>query len=127
MTEHDALARRIARLLDEGAENIGPERRQQLARARQRALARYRPQPAPAWVPAWAGQFSRLTESRVLGIRYLIPMAALVLGLIGIVYVQGQTNPNEAVDVELGLLTGELPINAYLDKGFDAWLKRSLR
>ena len=23
------------------------------------------------------------------------------------------------------LLTGDLPMNAYLDKGFDAWLKRS--
>jgi hypothetical protein len=30
-------------------------------------------------------------------------------------------------EVDAGLLTDELPINAYLDKGFDSWLKRSSR
>jgi hypothetical protein len=127
MKQQDELARRIVALLDEGVENIAPERRQQLSKAREQALARQRAEPARAWVPAWAGQFSRFTEHRVFGVRYLIPMAALVLGVAGVVYMQGMATSNEVTDIELGLLTDELPINAYLDKGFDSWLKRSLR
>jgi hypothetical protein len=32
---------------------------------------------------------------------------------------------DEAEEIDSALLTSELPINAYLDQGFDAWLKRS--
>jgi hypothetical protein len=127
MNQEDELARRIAKLLDESAERIGPEQKSRLAQARERALARYRPQREHAWAPALAGYFSRFTERRVLGVRYLVPTAVLVLGVAGIAYVQQTRNTSEAIDVELGLLTDELPIRAYLDKGFDSWLKRYSR
>jgi hypothetical protein len=127
MKEQDELGRRIAKVLEEGTRALSAERRQQLADARKRALAHHKPQPAQVWAPAWAGYFSRFTERRIFGIRYLVPASVLILGLAGIGYMQTRGISGEAVDVELALLTDELPIRAYLDKGFDAWLKRSSR
>jgi uncharacterized protein DUF3619 len=125
MNEQDELARRIVKLLDDSADNIGSEQRERLRAARSMALAKHRVAPEPAW--ALAGNFSQLTEYRVFGVRYLIPMAALVLGLMGVVYMHSNGTSSDIADIDAGLLTDELPINAYLDKGFDSWLKRSPR
>jgi Protein of unknown function (DUF3619) len=127
MTEQDEVARRIVKLLDESAENIGRAQRERLSAARQAALARHRAVPVAAWAPVWAGTISRFTEHRAFGVRYLIPIAALVLGLASVVYVHSNGTSSDIADIDAGLLTDELPINAYLDKGFDSWLKRSPR
>ena len=126
MKDQDELARHIAKLLDESADNVGPTQRDRLSAARKLALAAYREEPAPAWMPAWAGNFSRFTERRVMGVQYLLPIAALVLGLAGVAYMHAGPS-SEIADLDAGLLTDELPINAYLDQGFDSWLKRSSR
>jgi hypothetical protein len=127
MNQQDELGRRIARLLDDSAESVGPVQRERLRAARQAALARHRVAAVPTWVPAWAGNFSRFTEHRGFGVRYVIPVAALVLGLAGVLYVHSNGTSSDIADIDAGLLTDELPINAYLDKGFDSWLKRSSR
>ena len=127
MNEQDELARRIVKLLDESADNIGAEQRERLRAARSMALAQHRLAPRPAWTAALAGNVSQLTEYRVFGVRYLIPMAALVLGLMGVVYMHSNGTSSDIADIDAGLLTDDLPINAYLDKGFDSWLKRSPR
>ena len=126
MNDQDELGRRIAELLHEGTDNLGAEQRDRLSAARRLALARQRPQRAPAWVPAWASPIGNFTERRVFGIQYLIPMAALVLGLAGVAYMHMGTS-SDIADIDAGLLTDELPINAYLDQGFDQWPKRSSR
>jgi hypothetical protein len=125
MNQQDELAGRIARLLDEGADTLSPGRRDALAKAREAALARYSAQRQPAPAPAWATTLGNITEGSVFGIRYLIPLAALVLGLIGVVYVQTNGVMSNIADIDLRLLTDELPIDAYLDKDFESWLERS--
>ena len=127
MNQEDELARRIVKLLDDGTERLTGEQRDRLSEARKLALSRYRAEKAPGWALAWAGSFSGLTERSVFGIRYLVPIAALVLGLGGVVYMQNSGPSSDIADIDAGLLTDELPINAYLDKGFDSWLKRSSR
>jgi hypothetical protein len=127
MNQEDELALRIARLLDEGSEGLTKAQRERLAQARRLAVSRHQAQAQPALVPAWAGRFTRFTEQSVLGVRYLIPFAALLLGLVGVVYVNTSTVSSEMADIDAGLLTDELPLNAYLDQGFDSWLKRSSR
>lgn len=124
MNQEEELARRIAQVLDQGTERFTAQQRERLKVARQLALSRYSAGNAPAWAPAWAGNVSRFTEHPVFGIRYLVPIAALVLGLLGAVYLQNGAT-GEIADIDAGLLTDELPINAYLDKGFDSWLTRS--
>lgn len=127
MKEQDELGARIARVLDEGADALSSEQRDRLSAARRLALSRLQPARAPAWVPAWAGAASRLTEQSYLGVRYLIPFAALLLGLLGVVYVHTGTVSSDIADIDAGLLTDELPINAFLDTTLDSWLKRSSR
>lgn len=127
MKDQDELGGRIARVLDEGADALSPEQRDRLSAARRLAVARLQPARAPAWVPAWAGSVSRLTEQSVLGVRYVVPFAALLLGLLGVVYVHTGTVSSDIADIDAGLLTDELPINAFLDTTLDSWLKRSSR
>lgn len=127
MKQEDELATRIARLLDEGSEELTLRQSERLAQARRLAVSRLQSNAEPALAPAFAGRFSRFTEQSVLGVRYLIPFAALLLGLLGVVYVNTSTVSSEIADIDAGLLTDELPLNAYLDQGFDSWLKRSLR
>ena len=128
MNDQDELGLRIARLLDESTDKLSPEQRDRLSAARRLALARQRPAPArvPSWMPAWATPVGNLTEKRVFGIQYLIPIAALVLGLAGVAYMHSGSS-SDIADIDAGLLTDELPINAYLDQGFDPWPKRSSR
>jgi hypothetical protein len=127
MNQQDELAGRIARLLDEGADTLSPRRRDALAEAREAALARYSGQRQSAPAPAWATALGNVTERSVFGVRYLIPLAALMLGLIGVVYVQTNGVMSSIADIDLRLLTDELPIDAYLDKDFESWLERSSR
>lgn len=125
MNQQDELAGRIARLLDEGTTELGPEQRERLSEARRLALSRRRAQAE--LVPAWAGAFSDFTERSLLGVHYMLPIAALVLGLLGVVYVNTGTVSTDTADIDAALLTDELPINAFLDQGLDSWLKRSSR
>jgi gamma-glutamyl phosphate reductase len=127
MNHEDELANRIARLLDEGTDDLSADTRERLAHVRKLALSRQQGRKVQALVPALAGPISRVTEQSVFGVRYVIPLAALILGLIGVVYVNRSNLASDIADIDAGLLTDELPINAYLDQGFDSWLKRSSR
>lgn len=125
--EHD-LARRIARHLDYGVDQLEPGVRERLFTARQAALARYREKPELVHGFAWAGQAAlRMTEDRYHGARHLFAVAAMVLALVGIAYWQSTSPINELAEIDTHLLGDELPVNAYLDNGFDSWLKRSPR
>ena len=127
MNQEDELATRIARLLDEGTDRLTGEQRDRLAQARRLALSKQQTRTAPVPVPVLAGPFSRFTEQRVFGVRYVVPFAALLLGLIGVVYLHTGGVASDIANIDVGLLTDELPIDAYLDQGFDSWLKRSSR
>jgi hypothetical protein len=125
--EHE-LAKKLVQYLDYGVDHLEPGVRERLAAARRSALSHYREKPATVLGLAWAGQAAHwLTEHGFHSARLLIPVAALVLATAGVVYWQSTGPANGLTDIDLYLLTDELPINAYLDKGFDSWLKRSSR
>ncbi len=118
----DEVAGKIVGHLDYGVQNLDPALRERLATARKAALARYR-QPEPVFGLAWAGALvSGRGGQRAQGARYLVGVLALLVGLSGIVY--WQTRGTNDFDVDVNILTDDLPINAYLDQGFDSWLKR---
>lgn len=121
------LAGKIVQLLNSGTAGLDRKACERLINARQVALARYKHKPEPVWNLAWAGHaIVRFGEYRV-ETRHLIAVAILIAGLIGAVYWQNRAPAREIVEIDLGLLTDDLPINAYLDRGFDSWLKRSAR
>jgi hypothetical protein len=119
----DELARRVIQRLDEGADRLGAGTRERLVAARRAALARYREAPALAW----AGPIGPFVQQHLFGTRVAAAVTALVIATAGVIYWQNLGSNGDLADVEIGLLTDELPINAYLDKGFDSWLKRSPR
>lgn len=121
------IAQSIARTLDSGTLNLDRSIVTRLAVARDHALSAY--DPAPAWGMAWAGHVrSRLFEQPSAGLRHALSLAVLILGLIGIVFWQsGNGRGYELADIDARLLTDDLPLDAYLDKGFDSWLKRQSR
>jgi hypothetical protein len=126
--EHDELARRIVQHLDYGVDHLEAGTRERLLAARKVALSHYHEQPATVTGLAWAGRAAaRLTDHRFYGARQLVTISALVLALVGIAYWQSVGTTNSYAEIDSDLLADELPLNAYLDKGFDSWLKRSSR
>ncbi|HZM43333.1 MAG TPA: DUF3619 family protein [Burkholderiales bacterium] len=123
----DELARRVVKALNRGVESLDAGTRERLAAARKSALSRHRERPEPVWGLAWAmNAASPGNAYRQYGARYLLVAGAFVLAMAGFAYWHA-TAPNDFAEIDVNLLTDDLPINAYLDSGFDSWLKRSPR
>jgi len=113
----------IKQQLDQGL-GLEPATRKRLKAAREQALARQRmtePAFGLAWADAIVGRFSGNPASASIA----LIGAALILALVGIQYWQQQPSVEDIEEIDSAILTGDLPINAYLDKSFDTWLKRS--
>lgn len=50
--------------------------------------------------------------------------AALIGGLMGIYHAEKQRNMRDAAEIEIAVLSDELPPSAYLDNGFKAYLEK---
>jgi len=92
--------------------------------AREQALARQR-MTEPSFVLAWADAVVGRLSGNPASAGVALAGAALIVALIGIQYWQQQPSVEEIEEIDAAILTGDLPINAYLDKSFDTWLKRS--
>ena len=113
----------IKQQLDQ-ALDLEPATLNRLKTARAQALARQRvtePVFALAWVDAVVGRLSGNPASAGVA----LAGAALILALVGIQYWQRSPSVEELEEIDTAILTSDLPINAYLDKSFDTWLKRS--
>ncbi len=126
MNNEQEVARKIVQRLNEGTANIKQGTTYRLQSARQAALDHYREAPQPLFGLAWADNLAfRVTHNRHANTRNLLGLGLLVLGLIGVTYWQVVVQANDIADIDASLLTDDLPINAYLDSNFEAWLKRS--
>src|SRR5712672_3936688 len=117
---------RIKQLLNRGLD-LDAGKLARLNAAREAALARQRIEsrvPVLAWADNLIG---RSGGPSALIPRLLLPMAVLILGLIAVNQWRDSQVAAEIEEIDAAVLTGDLPLDAYLDKGFDAWLKRSLQ
>jgi cytochrome c-type biogenesis protein CcmH/NrfG len=115
---------RIKQLLNRGLD-LDADKLARLKAAREAALVRQRVQsrvPLLAWADNVIGKSG---GPSALIPRVLLPMAVLILGLIAINQWRDNQVAAEIEEIDAAVLTGDLPLDAYLDKGFDAWLKRS--
>ena len=120
------LAKKIVQHLDQGLDHIRQGTLYKLQSARMVALERYREARQPVLGLAWAGDAAfRLSHSRHFNARNMLALGLLLLSLIGVTYWQLAIQSSDIAEIDASLLTSELPINAYLDSGFEAWLKRS--
>jgi predicted benzoate:H+ symporter BenE len=123
MNEND-LARRIVAHLDQSLAELPTTVAQKLRAARLVAVARYHPPAEALWVHfSAAGILRGWGLGRRFGARLALPIAIVIASLTGLVYWQMSSHHEEELDT--GLLAGELPIHAYIDPGFDAWLKHT--
>lgn len=115
---------RIKQLLNRGLD-LDADKLARLKAAREAALMRQRVEsrvPLLAWADNVIGKSG---GPSALIPRVLLPMAVLILGLIAISQWRDNQVAAEIEEIDAAVLTGDLPLDAYLDKGFDAWLKRS--
>jgi Flp pilus assembly protein TadB len=126
-TENE-LARRIASLLDESTSNIAAPAAERLAAARRQALLRHQPRPVSAW--GWILTTGGPQSGDGIGRNSLwaVVLAAALVSAIAIALNWHTTGTgSDIAEIDAQLLTDELPINAFLDQGFDSWLKRGSR
>jgi hypothetical protein len=96
---------------------------QRLKAARELALSRQRPEPAVAlaWADNVLGRFGGWSG---LALYFVVPLAVLLIGAAGIYNWQLNQRIAEIAEIDSQLLTDDLPIDAYLDRGFQNWLKK---
>jgi hypothetical protein len=124
---------RIRQALNESAENLRPETLERLAMARKAAL-RAQKQPGPQRAVAWRPE---LVSSAGTGGHHpqrfgfarigLVLSALVVIGacLTGLYQFEQQRRIEELADMDAAMLTDDLPISAYADHGFNAFLKQN--
>ena len=114
---------KVRHLLNQGLHDVHPSMATRLQAARAQALARQRPEPAPALALAdnVIGSFGGWGS---LALRIVVPLAVLVGGLAGLYSWEQNQRIAEVEDIDAQLLTDDLPVEAYLDRGFQTWLKK---
>ncbi|ABR89355.1 Uncharacterized conserved protein [Janthinobacterium sp. Marseille] len=125
------LAYKLRHALDESANQVSANTAERLASARNIALSRKKQgitAPAFAAQPALAsygGAPSSDHRWAWLGrMGLLVPLAALVFGLVGAYQFEQQQQIMDSASIDAEVLTDDLPISAYLDHGFDAFLAK---
>jgi hypothetical protein len=117
------FASRIRQILNQGTSRVDASVAHKLKTARELALSRQRPEPQV--VERWADNVLGNGWSwGGLSARVLLPALALVVAAVGIYRWQENQRLAEVVEIDSQLLTDDLPIDAYLDRGFQNWLKK---
>lgn len=127
------LGNRIKSALDAGL-RLAPDTAGRLHRARELALAHHvaTGHGFTMAIADAAGAF-RLGQFQGSWAQIAVSVALLVSALAGVHYWQeareamlaANAAVEQYVDVDTRVLTGDLPINAYLDEDFQTWLKQS--
>jgi hypothetical protein len=121
------IAKKITSYLDRGTAGLKAGTAYKLQRARQHALARLSvPQHAAEFALAGAGGATFGGGRRFFAdARIWIGLLLLVGGILSYQYWQAAQQARDIEETDAAILSSELPIEAYLDRGFQAWLKRS--
>jgi hypothetical protein len=115
--------------LSEGAETLPHDVSERLKAARAQALTRRKivNQQTAGIVTLSGGELTLNLGGREDGvwnrIASLLPLLALIAGLISIGVMQDELRASEVAEVDAELLTDELPPSAYVDPGFAQYLR----
>jgi hypothetical protein len=110
----------LRQLLNQGT-TVSPEIADRLQQARAQALASHA-ERAP--VLAWAGSVVGDIGWAGLALRVLLPLVLLIASGAAIYNWQQNQRAAELEEIDSQLLTDDLPIDAYLDRRFQNWLKK---
>lgn len=126
------FGRRIRDLLNRRLD-LGPEKNARVKAIRERALASHRASAVTTTVWAGRGSLAQLHGPEVIVNQLLLPVAVLMVIAIAFgawqragvqreQFLELQQQAKETAEIDAALLTSELPLDAYLDQGFVAWL-----
>lgn len=122
MNELD-FAYRIRQHLNRGLHQLSPETVSRLDTARRLALSCQK-QTARRSVLAGVGGFIQ-DHFENFGLKQVLASFALLLCVSLSTFWMADQHVSELGAIDSALLADDLPINAFTDRGFDAWLKRA--
>lgn len=125
------LAYKLRHALDQSASDLPTKTAERLASARNIALSRKKQEsavhvaaPQAAFAGRSAGSSSPKLFAWISRAGLVIPLAALVFGLMGIYQFEQRQQIIESAAIDAEVLTDDLPLSAYLDNGFGAFLAK---
>ncbi len=125
----DVFGRKVAVRLEAATAELPHDITERLRAARVQALSRRKlavMQAAPRLTVSSGGEATLGFggEPGLWGrIASILPLVALVAGLVAIDFIQNERRANEVAEVDAALLTDDLPPSAYADPGFVQFLK----
>ena len=129
-TEELNFAYKVRHALNEKLDALPQGVTDRLAHARQVAVKRKR-QDSPLKVlvrqNAFAGNVGAFFQDQVDWLRRMgisLPALILVCGLMGMYHYEEQRQIRETADIDVAVLSDELPPSAYADAGFKAYLEK---
>lgn len=128
------FAYKVRHALNEKLDELPASTTDRLAQARKMALARKKAhveQPLSVRVTRTelagaggvSGFFSQFAWLGRMGMA--VPALVLVVGMIGIYQYEQQERIADLAEIDAAVLSDELPLDAYLDHGFNAYLSQS--
>jgi hypothetical protein len=123
-TDDINLAYKVRHALDDNLDNLPASTVDRLAAARARALSRKKAD-APVRKQASRPLFNFdawFSPNGLARLGVAIPLVALVAGLAGVYQFEQQQRIAELAALDAAVLSDELPLTAYLDHGFNAYL-----
>ncbi len=114
---------KVRKVLTEGT-RLDDKTLERLKKARELALKQQlaeRPATGLTWARDVLASFGGFAG---VSFRLILPLAVLVGGLLAINGWQQKLRVAEVEEIDALLLTDDLPLDAFLDKGFEAWLKK---
>lgn len=133
------FVRGLRRALDENAASLSPAVVQRLTMARRSAISHRKAEPVIRQVVTPAFAFTGMPAGMGAGFaapqpprrfslaRFALawPLVALVAGLIVIAGWENHQRREQLASIDAAMLSDSLPLNAWLDHGFNAYLSRT--
>jgi hypothetical protein len=122
------FAYKVRNALNENLDALPTSTTERLASARKLALSRKKQDSVLrnfVTEHAFAGHINGLfgtPRSWVSRMGMAIPLIVLAVGLVGIYQFEQQQRISETAEIDAAVLSDELPLSAYLDHGFNAYL-----
>jgi len=118
------FAYKVRHALNERLDQLPASTTDRLAAARKAAFSRKKAHsPVRASQRQLAGNIGAFFSSSMLGkMAIVVPLLALVVGLASIYEYEEQQRIAELAELDAAVLSDELPLTAYLDQGFNAYL-----
>ena len=125
-SEDTNLAYKVRHALNEKLDDLPASTTERLAAARKLALARKKAHaPVKVAQRQLVGNVGALFSFTSLGrLGVALPLIALIGGMAGVYQYEQKQHIAEIAELDAAVLSDELPLTAYLDHGFNAYLEK---